>query len=169
MTPAHFRNVSVRLKRTLAALGAERVDDLRPLIVIRYRNKLSRDGLSNRSANLVVDSLRTMLTWASDCEIVEKNPLSRIRRLPDGPGHQRCVRRALSEDEIRHFLTASEADDHDTAQTWQTKGGGKRNHRRSTVRGTCTHAADSAGLLNSQAPGWQPRSRAGRAAAASTR
>jgi integrase len=134
VTPAHFRNVEQRLTRTLAALGAERVDDLQPLVVIRYRNQLRAGGLANRSANLVADNLRTMLAWASECRLLETNPLGRIRRLPDGAGYQRCVRRALSEDEIRQFLRAAEADDQGTAKTWETKGGGEKNHRRSAVR-----------------------------------
>lgn len=134
VTPAHFRNVELRLMRTLADLDVEKVDDLQPLVVIRYRNQLRADGLSNRSANLVVDNLRTMLAWASECRLVETSPLGRIRRLPDGAGYQRCVRRALSEDEIKRFLRAAEADDRGTAKTWQTKGGGEKNYRRKAVR-----------------------------------
>ena len=134
VSAAHYRNVELRLARTLAALGVERIDDLQPIAVIRYRNQLREQGLSNRSANLVVDNLRTMLGWADECGLVATNPLGRIRRLPDGAGHQRCVRRALSEDEIRAFLKAAEADDRDTAKTWKTKGGGEKNHRRTAVR-----------------------------------
>ena len=134
VTPAHFRNVEVRLTRTLAALGAERVADLQPLSVIRYRNQLRAEGLASRSANLVVDNLRTMLGWAHDCGLIAANPLGRIRRLPDGAGHQRCVRRAMTDDEIERFLRAAEADDRRTARTWETKGGGKSNRRRKAMR-----------------------------------
>ena len=84
VTPAHYRNVEQRLGSTLAALGADQVDALQPLVVIRYRNQLRASHLSNRSANLVVDNLRTMLAWASECGLVESNPLDRIRRLPEG-------------------------------------------------------------------------------------
>jgi integrase len=134
VTPAHFRNVELRLTRTLAALGVNRVADLQPLCVIRYRNQVRADGLASRSANLVVDNLRAMLTWAHDCGLIAANPLGRIRRLPDGAGHQRCVRRALTEEEIVRFLHAAEADDRGTAMTWQTQGGGETNHRRRTLR-----------------------------------
>ena len=134
VTAAHYRNVEHRLTHTLTALGADRVADLQPLSLIRYRNQLRTDGLASRSANLVVDNLRTMLGWAHDCGLIPANPLGRIRRLPDGVGHQRCVRRAMTDDEITRFLRAAEADDRETAKTWQTKGGGETNHRRKGLR-----------------------------------
>jgi integrase len=133
-TPAHCRNVEARLARTFAALGAARARDLQPVAVIRYRNRIREEGASNRTANLVVDSLRAMFAWALECDLIGKSPLGKIRRLPDGAGHQRCVRRALSEDEIRRFLCAAEEDDRATASRWKTKGGGEGNHRRSGVR-----------------------------------
>ena len=134
VTPAHHRNVEQCLGRTLAALDAVMVGDLRPLDVIRYRNERREAGASNRTANLVVDSLRSMLTWAVECGLIDGSPLGRIRRLPDGAGHQRCVRRALTDDEITRFLNAAEADDLETARIWQTKGGGEGNKRRSSAR-----------------------------------
>jgi len=134
VTPAHFRNVQIRLTCTLAGLATEHVSQLQPLLVIRYRNQLRAEGLASRSANLVVDNLRSMLGWAHDCGLIAANPLSRIRRLPDGAGHQRCVRRALSEEEITSFLRAAEADDHDGMRIWATRGGGEANHRARTVR-----------------------------------
>lgn len=134
VTPAHFRNVETRLTRTLAALGADRAADLQPLSVIRYRNQLRADGLASRSANLVVDNLRTMLGWAHDCGLVAANPLGRIRRLPDGAGHQRCVRRALTEDEITRFLRAAETDDRNASKAWEARGGGEANHRKKSSR-----------------------------------
>ena len=134
VTPAHHRNVEQRLGRTLTALGAVLVSDLRPLEVIRFRNQRREEGASNRTANLVVDSLRSMLTWALECGLIDGSPLGRIRRLPDGAGHQRCVRRALTDDEITRFLDAARADDLETARLWRTKGGGEGNKRRSSVR-----------------------------------
>lgn len=134
VTELHFRNVELRLGRTLAALGVDRVDALQPLAVIRYRNQLRAEGLAPRSANLIVDNLRTMLGWAHDCGLITANPLGRIRRLPDGAGHQRCVRRALSDEEIGRFLAAAEADDAETARGWALRGGGEGNHRRSAQR-----------------------------------
>ncbi len=133
-SPMHHVNVRGRLRRTLAALDAAYAQDIRPLSVIRYRNRMRERGASNRTANLVVDSLRAMLTWAIGCRLVDVNPLGAIPRLPDGSGHQRCRRRALTEKEIGRFLRATEEDDRETAARWQSSGGGKGNHRRSAIR-----------------------------------
>jgi integrase len=134
VTPCHYRNVELRLTHTLAALAVDTVKGLEPLVVLRYRNRLLGEGLSRRTANLVVDNLRTMLGWAQDCGLVNANPLTRIRRLPEGAGHQRCVRRALSDGEIERFLAAAEADDARLARTWQARGGEAGDHRRATQR-----------------------------------
>lgn len=133
-SPMHYRNVELRLHRTLAALGATDVRDLQPLAVIRHRNRVREQGASNRTANLVVDSLRAMLTWAVACGLTKRNPLNGIPRLPEGAGHRRYRRRALSEEEITAFLKAAQEDDLETAARWETCGGGEGNHRRSGVR-----------------------------------
>jgi integrase len=133
-SPAHYKNVKQRLERTELALGAAKEHDLQPLAVIRHRNQVRERGASNRTANLVVDSLRAMLTWAVACGLMERNALKRIPRLPDGVGHQRCRRRALSEEEIERFLQAASDDDLETAARWGSRGGGKANHRRCGVR-----------------------------------
>ena len=133
-SPMHHMNVRGRLKRTLAALDAVYAHDIRPLAVIRYRNQMRERGASNRTANLVVDSLRAMLTWAVGCRLVDGNPLGAIPRLPDGSGYQRYRRRALTEKEVGAFLRAAEGDDRDTAARWRSDGGGKGDHRRSATR-----------------------------------
>lgn len=133
-SPAHYKNVRLRLERTLVALEVTRVQDLRPLVVIRHRNQVRDRGASNRTANLVVDSLRAMLTWSVACGLMEENPLARIPRLPDGNGHQRYRRRALTEEEIARFLEAASEDDSATEGRWGNRGGGKDNHRRTGLR-----------------------------------
>jgi integrase len=130
VTPLHFRNVQRRLEQVLAALQADRVCDFEPVQVIRYRNQRRQQGAANRTANLVVDSLRAMFTWALGCGLIERNPLKNIRRLPDGTGHQRYRRRALSDEEIERFLRAAVEDDRDTQERWGTSGGGQADHRR---------------------------------------
>jgi integrase len=124
VTLGHFRNVRGRLKRTLEALDAELVCDLKALDVLRYRNQVRTNGASNRTANLFVDGLRAMLTWAVECGVIERNPIGRVPRLPEGPGHQRCVRRALSDEEIARFLRAAEEDDQHAAALHQREGRG---------------------------------------------
>ena len=129
-SPAHYKNVKQRLERTVSALGVAKEQDLQPLAVIRHRNQVRERGASNRTANLVVDSLRAMLAWAVVCGLRERNPLERIPRLPDGNGYRRYRRRALSEEEIEGFLQAARDDDLETQARWGSRGGGKANHRR---------------------------------------
>jgi len=134
VSPLHYANVKARLDRTIAALGLVALQDLQPVRVIRYRNQLREGGASNRTANLVVDSLGAMLSWALGCGLIEANPLRNVRRLPDGAGHQRCRRRAMTDDEIERFLGAAKADDEATARTWAEKGGGEGNGRKVHMR-----------------------------------
>jgi integrase len=129
VTVGHFRNVRGRLKRILEALDAELVCDLKALDVLRYRNKVRTDGASNRTANLFVDGLRAMLTWAVECGVIERNPIGRVPRLPEGPGHQRCVRRALSDEEIDRFLRAADEDDRHAAELHDREGAGPGGRR----------------------------------------
>lgn len=102
----------------MAALNVELLGDLQPIQVIRYRNQLREGGLANRTANMVVDRLRTMLDWALGCGLIESNPLRNIRKLPCTAQHQRYRRRALSDEEIDRFLAAAEADGRETARVF---------------------------------------------------
>lgn len=134
VSPSHYTNVKARLERLAAALQLGDLHQLQPLQVIRYRNQQREKGASNRTANLVVDSFGAMLAWAVGCGLIPTNPLRQLRRLPDGAGHQRYRRRALTDDEIRRFLEAAGQDDAAKNANWSEKGGGEGNHRRAGVR-----------------------------------
>lgn len=134
VSSGHYKNVKSRLDRTAAVLNLAELGNLQPVQVIRYRNQQREQGASNRTANLVVDSLCAMFAWALGCGLIETNPLRNIRRLPEGAEHQRCRRRAMSDGEIERFLKAAESDDRETSATWSEKGGGEGNHRRSRQR-----------------------------------
>jgi len=104
-----------------AALGLIRrefLGDLQPIHGIRYRNQLREGGLANRSANMVVDRLRTMLNRALCCGLIESNPLLDIRELPCTAQHQRHRRLPLTDEEIARFLAAAESDDRETARVF---------------------------------------------------
>jgi integrase len=107
----HIRNVTGSLNRTVKALRALRVRDVRPLDVIRYRATLISDGLSNRTANLHVDRLHAAFEWAVKLRVIAENPLARIDRLSESEAHQVCRRRAMTDDEIERFLACADADD----------------------------------------------------------
>mgnify|MGYP001225640398 CR=1 FL=1 len=131
---SHYKNVKSRLDRTVTALGLTNLEDLQPVQVIRYRNQQRAEGASNRTANLLVDTLGAMFAWALGCGLIDANPLRNVRRLPDGAGHQRYRRRALTDAEIERFLAAAESDDKETAARWWEQGGGAANHRLHAVR-----------------------------------
>ena len=134
VSASHYKNVKSRLGRTVAALGLRDLSDLQPVQVIRHRNQRRADGASNRTANLVVDTLNGMLAWALGCGLIESNPLRNLRRLPDGAGYQRYRRRAMTDGEIDRFLQCAREDDERTAATWSRQGGGAGNRRRLRLR-----------------------------------
>ncbi|MCK6447904.1 MAG: tyrosine-type recombinase/integrase [Planctomycetes bacterium] len=109
--PRHVEQVQDRLHRIFRELGAKQVGDLTPLAMTKLRSKRLAEGVSNRTANLDLDVVRAMLTWAVSIDLLEANPLRKLKRLPESEATQRVRRRALSEAEIARFLAAAEADD----------------------------------------------------------
>ena len=67
-----------------------------------------------------------MLRWAVESELISRNPVEHIRRLPETAEHQRYRRRAMSEEEIERFLAAADADDRDAALSWDAGRVGRR-------------------------------------------
>jgi integrase len=107
----HYKNVSSRLARVLAALDGMRVRELRPLHMVRLRNAAQAAGASNRTANLVVTTMQAMLRWAVENEVVAHDPVAHVRGLPNTRDHHKYRRRAMSDDEIHRFLAGSRAED----------------------------------------------------------
>jgi integrase len=107
----HLLNVELKLRKLLDGLDATRVRDVTPHIAIVFRDKLVVEGASHRTANLYANTLRGMLRWAADAGLIAKNPIERLKPLPEGPRHTRCNRRAMSEEEITKFIAAAEVDD----------------------------------------------------------
>jgi integrase len=70
-----------------------------------------QEGLSVRTANLHVDTLRACLTWAQRIDLITTNPLARLPRLPENEATKKCRRRAMTEAEIEDFLLAAHDDD----------------------------------------------------------
>jgi integrase len=110
--PAHVAQVRARLNRVLRELGGPRVRDVQPYLVARMRARRVAGGASNRTANLEVDTVRACLNWAVRMGLIAANP---IASLPGLPARPRCIRRALSDQEITRFLAAAEADDAEQA------------------------------------------------------
>lgn len=118
VTPRHYVNVSARLVWVVEQLDGKRVRDVRPMDLAAIRNDLVRCGRSHRTANLAIDRVRAMFTWAERNEIIARSPMRHLDRLPESEDHKAYRRRALTEDEIRRFVAASEADDEECALLW---------------------------------------------------
>jgi hypothetical protein len=87
----HHRNVEIRLAHTLAALGERRVGDLKVHDLVRLRSEATQAGKSNRTANLIVETMRAMLNWAVETGLISESPLKRIKKLPEGKDPLRSV------------------------------------------------------------------------------
>lgn len=111
-TPKHVQNTEIALGKILAAVPAGTVGELTPVMVVEARAKLLAAGSSRRWVNVLACALQAALRWAVQMDLVEANPIEKVRKLRDEGGkHQRCKRRALSETEIDAFLTAAREED----------------------------------------------------------
>ena len=117
VSSGHLKNVSQRLGHVIGLLEDKTVGDLRPMDLVRIRTQATARGSSRRTANLLVDRVRTMLNWAVDEGLIAANPVARMKRLPEA-GHEKCRRRAMSDDEIARFLAESERDDEQCSLIW---------------------------------------------------
>jgi integrase len=122
----HVVNARAQLEEIMSALRVERVRDLKPILVMQHRAQRVAEGASHRTANLQVNTLKAMLNWAVTTELIAQNPIGRVKGLPEGRGHKRCQRRAMTDEEIARFLVAAEKDDRKNegiARGWsRTKG-----------------------------------------------
>jgi len=107
VTPHHALNVQLQLVRILNDLPVRTVLELKPQHFLAYRAGMKERGLSNRCCNVHLQAIRGMLTWALKLEMIDRNPLAGIDKLPDGKKYQVCLRRDLSEAEIERFLEAA--------------------------------------------------------------
>ncbi|MCB9914842.1 MAG: site-specific integrase [Planctomycetes bacterium] len=109
----HVLNVTQQLAKILEALPGAMASQLRPQHYLAYRAAQKEAGRGNRCCNVHLQAIRGMLTWAVKLELLDKNPLAGIAKLPTGKKHQKRQRRDLSEAEIERFLQAAE--DYDLA------------------------------------------------------
>ena len=110
-TERHVTNVQATLDRVLAAMPAKRVRELVAFDLMRLRSARVQEGLSVRTANLDVATLKAMLNWAARAGLIAQNPIARLPPLPEREASRRYRRRALTELEIERFLEAARADD----------------------------------------------------------
>src|SRR5450432_2203543 len=110
-TRTHCANVRARLRWLIDDLGVVHVHELKPHTLLLHRAQILRAGSSVRTANLVTDRLRAMLTWAVRVGLISSNPLTALPRLPENEATKRYRRRALSDAEIEALLQAARDDD----------------------------------------------------------
>jgi integrase len=110
-TPTHCANVRARLRWLIDDLGVTNVHELQPHTLLLHRAARLKAGSSVRTANLVTDRLRAMLTWAVLVGLIPTNPLAALPRLPENEATKRYRRRALSDAEIEALLQAARDDD----------------------------------------------------------
>ena len=107
----HHEQTRAQLGMVLAGIPAKTVEELRPRHMTAYRNAQLKAGRSNRCANVHLQAIRGMLTWAVQMQEIDANPLIGLKPLPTGERHVTQHRRALTEDEVVAFLSALDAED----------------------------------------------------------
>ena len=107
----HFKNVNSRLRKSIVALGDKTVGELKAVHAVRLRSAAVEKGKSHRTANLIGSTLSAMLRWAVDVDLIARNPLEKLKALPETAEHKVYRRRALTDLEIGRLLASSEDDD----------------------------------------------------------
>ncbi len=109
--PESIRQARGALKRILAGLGVEHVEDLTKTAVDAWRRARLAGGASNRTTNVDVGALQAALNLAVRLGQVRASPLAGLRALPTSARHRRRVARVLKEAEICSLLAAAAASD----------------------------------------------------------
>lgn len=116
--PSTFRSAELCLNTVLEELGPIQVKDLDAAKVRAMRQRLQDRGLSNRTCNMRVEVLCTMLRWAEQQQEIAKNPLPKIKKLPTTLEHRKKVRRSLTPGEARKLLDTVIAEDAKLLKRW---------------------------------------------------
>ena len=109
----HLVNVESHLARILAAIPARTTGEVKPLMAVQFRTAVLAEGRSNRWANILVQSLKGMLRWAHGMDMIARDPLAGVKKLPEGKRQQVQARRALNDAEIEALLRAARQEDDD--------------------------------------------------------
>ena len=108
-TPRYVERAESSLSRWEVALRVRSVRELKPEAVLRQRRARLTAGVSNRTVNLEVTVLKTMLNWGVKTGLISVNPVAAVPMLPQGKAHQVSERRALTDEEIAALIEASRA------------------------------------------------------------
>lgn len=106
-TEEHVKLSEARIKRALEGCRIERFAQLDPDKVGAWLAAQRRKGMSSRTSNHYVSHLRTFTTWLSR-KLKVMSPLDSLGKV-NIDADRRHVRRALSDDELSHLVTTTEA------------------------------------------------------------
>jgi len=106
-SPQYAKRVESILRRVQLRMRLASVRDLHPQAFLIYRRSRLADKVANRTANMELTVVRSMLNWAIRSGYIGFNPLQGVQQLPAGKAYEVRPRRVLSEDEIARFLRAS--------------------------------------------------------------
>ncbi len=106
-TASHVNKVVAHIGRVAAFCGWRSLDDVGPEGFEAWRTAERDRGLSARTVNAVRGSCKRFMAWAVRHGRATRNPLDVVGRLNEA-ADRRLVRRALTHDEARRLLAATE-------------------------------------------------------------
>ena len=104
--PRHVENRRRQVETMLVRLGANSVQDIKRSKVEQVLADLRDKGISYATSNHYLTSIKAFLNWLVDEEIIEANPLSRMKML-NADADRRHARRALTHAELKALLKAA--------------------------------------------------------------
>jgi len=99
----HLRETTRRVRLILEACNFRRFKDIRAEPVNNWCNLRTDEGMSSRTRNTYVGSLRAFIRWAIKDGRIDRDPLERLVKA-DEKRDKRRIRRALTEDELSQLL-----------------------------------------------------------------
>jgi len=79
------------LKPFLESHGHMPGSELRPLDVEQHKAELKESGASPRTVNYFVQAIKRVLNWAVQQEILERNPVAHVKRVPKKPHEDKSL------------------------------------------------------------------------------
>ena len=87
-TEQYAERVECVLNRVAREMGVRTIRDLQPQRFLIYRRTRLRSGIANRTANMELTVIRTLLNWAVRSGYIGLNTLQGVQQLPAGKGYE---------------------------------------------------------------------------------
>ena len=102
------------LNRLVRSMRVRTIRDLNPRAFLLFRRARLAEGIANRTANMDLTVVRTVLNWGVQVGYIAFNPLQGVQQLPTGRAYEVRPRRSLTDDEVDRLLAASMRLDHES-------------------------------------------------------